>query len=151
MAQRVEPITVGIDVSKDTLAVFNWHTQQFMTIANDAGAIYTFLSALTGPVRLAIEPTSHYHLGLIEQAQHLGIAVYLVDPRQLVHYRQAVNVRHKSDSHDAWLLARFLVHEAQQLRPFHAQAGWAQQLWTLLKRRATVVNTRKQLQQSLGS
>ena len=67
-------------------------------------------------MRIAIEPTSTYHLCLIDQAHALDYTVYLVNPRQLVHYREAVNLRHKSDPDDAWLLARYLENEAKQLR-----------------------------------
>ena len=65
-----------------------------------------------------------------------------------MHYRQAVNVRNKTDPLDAWLLARYLEHEAAQLRPFQPQDRRAQRLWALLLRRATVVKSRQQLQQS---
>jgi transposase len=59
-------------------------------------------------------------------------------------------VRHKTDPLDAWLLARFLEHQGSQLRPFQPQDPRAQRLWRLILRRATVVNTRQQLQQSFA-
>jgi transposase len=74
--------------------------------------------------------------------------IYLVNPRQLLHYRQAVNVRNKTDSQDAWLLARYLAHESAALRPFRPACAKAQQLWALLKRRAVAVQARQQLHQS---
>jgi transposase len=89
-------------------------------------------------------------LWVIEHAHRLGIAVSLINALQLAYYRKAVGVRHKSDPHGAWLLARLLAHEADSLRPLRAPCAQAQRLWTLLKRRATVVNTRQQLQQSLS-
>jgi transposase len=87
---------------------------------------------------------------VVEAAMAFGFEVYLINPRQLAHYREAVNVRNKTDPQDAWLLARYLVHEGRQLRPYQPQCPQAQQLWALLKRRAVVVAARKQLQQSFG-
>jgi len=150
VAKPVEKITLGIDVAKDQLVICQWGCEQLLTLVNQPAAIQAWLETLCGPVRLAIEPTSHYHLAVVEAALACGHQVYLVNPRQLAHYRQAVNLRHKSDPHDAWLLARFLAHEAAQLRPFRPQDRRAQRLWALLTRRATVVQSRQQLQQSFA-
>ncbi len=149
MAKRVSEITLGIDVSKDQLVIYSWESEAYVTVSNDASAIGHWLRSLSGPVRLAIEPTSNYHFELVDQAHALGYGVYLVNPRQLVHYRESVNLRHKSDPDDAWLLARFLAKEGDQLRRFAPQTRQGQALWGLIKRRAVVVACRKQLQQSL--
>lgn len=150
MARAVCEITLGIDVCKDELVIYRWDTEELITLANEADAIKAWLEMLAGPARIAIEPTSSYHLCLIDQAHALGYTVYLVNPRQLVHYREAVNLRHKSDPDDAYLLARFLENEAKQLRPFALPSRKAQELWVFIKRRATVVEARKKLQQSLA-
>ena len=150
MARAVTQITLGIDVAKDQLVLCHWNQQKTCSLPNEHQAIRSYLSALHGPVRIAIEPTSHYHLAVVNEAIALGHVVYLVNPRQLVHYRQAVNVRNKTDPQDAWLLARFLEHEAAQLRPFQPQDRKAQRLWALLLRRASVIKSRQQLQQSFG-
>ena len=149
MAILVSKITLGIDVSKDELVIADWDTEQLTRLANQRRQIRSWLKALYGPVRLAIEPTSHYHLAIVEEAQALGFEVYLINPRQLRHYREAVNVRNKTDPEDAWLLARYLAHEASQLRLYQPQSRQAQRLWTLLKRRAVIVASRKQLHLSL--
>jgi transposase len=149
MAKPVTPITLGIDVAKDHLVCHCWHTDQCQVLDNQPAAIKAWLKTLTGPVRIAIEPTSHYHLTLVEAALAQDCTVYLVNARQLSHYRQAVNLRHKTDAQDAWLLARYLQHEAQQLRPFQPQDRRAQRLWCLITRRATVVQARQRLRQSL--
>lgn len=150
MAKLVSKITLGVDVAKDQHVVYNWQAGELTTVPNQRSAIAAWLQSLSGPLRIAIEPTSHYHLVLVEVAMARGLEVYLVNPRQLVHYRQAVNVRNKTDPQDAWLLARYLEHEAAQLRPFQPQDRKAQRLWGLLMRRATVVQSRQQLQQSFS-
>ena len=149
MAKTVLEITLGVDVSKDELVICEWATEQIIHLANRADEISQYLNALCGPVRLAVEPTSSYHLALVEQAHALGHTVYLINPRQLVHYRKAVNVRNKTDPADAWLLARYLGRECASLRAFKPQCAKAQRLWALLKRRAVAVRARQTLRQSL--
>ena len=150
MANHVTKITLGIDVAKDQHLTYNWQTGQTIRLPNDIGEIKTFLMTFHGPVRIAIEPTSSYHLTLVDEALALGYEVYLINPRQLVHYREAVNIRNKTDPLDAWLLARYLEHEVDQLHPFQPREPRAQRLWRLVVRRATVVKSRQQLQQSFA-
>lgn len=148
MANQVVKITLGVDVAKDQHLIYNWQTQQNIRLPNQRSDIKAWLKTLHGPVRLAIEPTSHYHLVMVDEALALGYEVYLVNPRQLAHYREAVNERNKTDPLDAWLLARYLEHEADQLRPFQPRDPRAQHLWKLILHRATVVKSQQQLQQS---
>ena len=150
MAKAVCEITLGIDVSKDELVICNWDTEQITRLANRPGEIKAWLGTLDGPIRIAIEPTSNYHLECVEQAHALGLTVYLINPRQLKHYRKAVNVRNKTDPADAWLLARYLAHESNSLRAFKPQCARAQRLWTLIKRRGITVSARQKLQQSFS-
>jgi transposase len=150
VAKLLTKITLGIDVAKDQLVVHNWQTEETTTLANKRSDIKVWLKAFYGPVQIAIEPTSHYHLAMVDTAQLLGHEVYLINPRQLLHYREAVNVRNKTDLLDAWLLARYLEHEGGQLRPFQPQDPKLQRLWRLILRRATVVKSRQQLQQAFA-
>lgn len=148
MAKLVSKITLGIDIAKDKHALCNWNTQEIIEISNQRDKIRELLRSFHGQVRIALEPTSTYHFILVEEALALGHEVYLINPRQLVHYREAVNVRNKTDPDDAWLLARYLEHEASQLRPFQPQDRRAQRMWALILRRGTVVQSRQKLQQS---
>lgn len=150
MANLVRKITVGIDVSKDELVCFHWETEERFEIVNEPKEIARWLKTFSGPVRIAIEPTSSYHLEIIDQAHAMGFEVYVVNARQLHHYREAVNLRNKTDAEDAWLLARYLTNEIKELRLYTPLSGQARMLWSLLKRRAVVVAARKTLQQSLA-
>ena len=150
MAKLVTKITLGIDVAKDQHVIYNWQTEKTTKLSNKRSDIKAWLKALQGPVQIAIEPTSTYHMIIVDEAKALGYEVYLINPRQLVHYREAVNVRNKTDPLDAWLLARYLEHEGSQLRPFQPRNPRAQQLWSLILRRSTVVKSRQQLQQSFA-
>ena len=148
MAKAVLEITLGIDVAKDELVICDWETEQVTQLRNEPDDIKAWLGAFYGPVRIAIEPTSRYHLQLLEQAHARGWTVYLVNPRQLAHYRQAIGARNKTDAADAWLLARYLAHESTALRAFKPLSGKAQRLWALIKRRGTISNAQQALQQS---
>ncbi len=150
MAKLVNKITLGVDVAKDQHVIYNWQTNQITDLPNELSDIKTWLRSFNGPVQIAIEPTSHYHLVMVEEAQALGYEVYLINPRQLVHYREAINVRNKTDPLDAWLLARYLEHEGSQLRPFKPRDPRAQRLWRLILRRSMVVKSRQQLHQSFA-
>lgn len=150
MANSVAQITLGIDTSKDELVSYCWESEKRTEISNQTKEFVPWLKSLVGPVRIAIEPTSSYHLAFIDQAHALGMDVYVVNARQLRHYREAVNLRNKTDADDAWLLARYLTHEATELRRYRPLKGKARTLWMLIKRRAVVVAARKSLQQSLA-
>lgn len=152
MAKPVTQITLGIDVAKDQLVARNWsEPDAVIDLDNEPKAIRAWLRSFCGPVRIAIEPTSTYHLACVDEALKLGMEVYLIGPRQLAHYREAVGVRNKTDPDDAYLLARYLAHEADQLRLYKPRDRREQLLWALLKRRGVLVQTRQDLQQSLGA
>ena len=91
MAKRVAKITLGIDVAKDECRVCQWESTEALTLPNQAGSIRAWLQSLQGPVQIALEPTSHYHLVWVDAALALGHEVYLINLRQLAHYREAVN------------------------------------------------------------
>ena len=150
MANHVTKITLGVDAAKDQHLIYNWQTNLTTKLPNQLNNIKAWLKSFHGPVRIAIESTSDYHLTLVDEALALGYEVYLINPRQLVHYREAVNVRNKTDPLDAWLLARYLEHEVDQLRPFQPRDPRAQRVWRLVLRRATVVKSRQQLKQSFA-
>lgn len=150
MAMPITKITLGIDVSKAELVVYDWESEQLTRLENQSDAIKTWLETLHGPVRIAIEPTSDYHLEVVAQLHAQGLMVYLVNPRQLAHYRKAVGERNKTDPADAFLLARYLAHEASSLRPFKPQCAKAQRLWALIKRRGVAAGARQTIQQSFG-
>lgn len=152
MASNVKGVTLGVDVSKSWLEVYDWSQQTLYRVSNESQAIQRWLRGMeqTDGVRLALEPTSNYHLAVVQMACELGYQVYVVNPRQLHHYRWSVGLRHKSDAHDAWLLARYLAHEGAALKPYQPLDQRSRLLWTLLKRRGMVVEVRKRVRQSLG-
>lgn len=149
MAHRVSYKVIGIDVSKRTLEVFEYGTEQSFSIANDSASIEQWLAQWEVVVQFALEPTNRYHLLFAERVHERGHQVYLVDGYRLMHYRESVGQQVKSDSCDAQLLARYATHEQGQLRLWQPQSTCGQRFLCFLKRRATLVRTRVQLKQSL--
>ncbi len=149
MARPRKENIIGVDVSKDTLDVYEWDTRQAYSIANEAKSIAQWLARLAMPARVAMEPTNRYHLALASAAHATGCLVYLIDPYRLGHYRTGVGQRVKADPQDACLLARYLAREAAALKPWEPLSSGQQRFWLLLRRRATLVRSRVQMQQSL--
>ena len=149
MAMRVEPIDVGIDVSKKTLAVAP-EGEKVVEIVNDAGSIRAWLKSLPQPARIGVEATGIYHVELVEQAHRAGHAVYVIDGYRLNRYRESIGGRAKTDASDARLLLRYLQREATDLRPWSPPPKGYRELQQLILRRARLIQSKTSLGQSLG-
>lgn len=148
MADHSLPILCGVDVSLATLAIAQTG-QPVVSIANTESGISDWLASLPAPARIGIEATGRYHELLHSLAKASGHEVFLINGRQLSHYREAVGQRAKTDPDDARLLLRYLTHEQGELRPTPVLAIQEKSLWSLLQRRALLVKTRSQLKLSL--
>lgn len=149
MAKQAEECTVGVDVAKGWLDIYEADQDELERIDNTEGAIEEWLRGLVGPARIAVEATNCYHELFIEQAHRQGHRVYVIDAFKLSRYRDAVGHRAKTDRHDAELLARYLQQEHEHLQCWQPQDPRHARLWRLLKRRATLVQTNVRLRQSL--
>ena len=148
MAMQVEPILIGVDVSKAELVV-SIDGAIPERLANEPRAIRRWLKGLHGPACLALEATSTFHLALAEAAHRRGHTVYLVNGYRLNRYRESIGGRAKTDATDACLLVRYLQRERDQLRPWSPPSKAYRALMQLLHRRATLVRARVAIQQSL--
>ena len=149
MKQNETSLTIGVDVSKQRLEVFELGSGEASSMPNSLYAIEQWLDRFQIPMRVAIEPTNRYH-ELVTQAAHArGHQVYLIDPQPLAHYRQGVGQRVKADRQDAQWLARYLEREVSDLRVWEPQTPAEQGFWRLLRRRATLVRAKVQLHHSL--
>lgn len=140
----------GVDVSAASLVIATYEGDSLSEIANTPEAISAWLTSLPEGSVVAMEATGRYHLVLAHLAQAAGLQVYVLNPQALKHYAQAVGLRAKTDRVDAQLIARYVVHERQKLRPWTAPAPQAEALSQLLQRRHALVNARKALMQSLA-
>lgn len=151
MTTPVQPLLIGVDVSKATLAICLGPDQPIQSLDNDRKSIASWLAALpAGPICIAAEATNTFHLDLVDLAHHVGHTVYLVDGYRLSRYRDSIGTRAKTDSSDAQLLQRYLAHERDSLRPWSPPPEGYRTLQQLLQRRATLVRARVALQQSLA-
>lgn len=148
MAHHVKPILCGVDVALATLDIAQTD-QPVRCIPNTAEAIHSWLASLPSGARIALEATGQYHESLLIQAMEAGHEVFVVNGKQLNHYREAVGPRAKTDPGDARLLLRYLTHEQDQLQPAKALNRNEKRIWSLLQRRATLIKTRSGLKLSL--
>ena len=138
----------GVDVAAATLEIAQ-ADQAVLSVPNTQEAITRWLASLPVRTGIAVEATGDYHERLLGLAKAAGHEVFLINGRQLNHYREAVGQRAKTDVDDARLLLRYLTHEQAQLRPVKALNIKEKRLMSLLQRRATLVRARTQLKQSL--
>ena len=148
MANLAQSILYGIDVSKDTLdiATSDEITRQ---IPNTKARISRWLAGLPNGSKVALESTGRYHEAFLDLALDAGFEVYILNGKQLHHYREAVGPRAKTDAHDAQLLRRYLCHEYSHLTPVKPLNHQQKYLWQLLKRRAMLIKMRTQLTLSM--
>jgi transposase len=150
MAKQVDECTIGVDVSKDWLDLYEVGRDETARIDNTEDVIETWLTGLVGQSRIAVEATNIYHELFIERAHARGHHVFVLDAFKLSRYRDAVGHRAKTDQSDAKLLARYLQQEHQHLQCWQPRDPRQTRLWRLLKRRATLVQTNVRLRQSLA-
>lgn len=149
MANQVQPILGGVDVSKAELVISIQGDTPF-TLPNTQKAIRQWLRQAAGPLALAMEATSHFHFLLAEEAHRRGHRVYLINGYRLNRYRDSIGGRAKTDGQDACLLARYLQREQADLRPWQPPSKPHRQLQILLHRRATLVQAKVRIQQSFS-
>lgn len=149
MAKSVEPILIGIDVSKAELVIARNDTGQVETIKNTAAAIKRWLQSVPGGSRIALEATGIYHRLLTKLAHEAGHPLFLLDGYKLSHYRDGVGTRAKTDQADARLILRYLTRELDELEPWIPPHDAFYRIQSLMRRRAALVQTRVALNQSL--
>ena len=150
MAKQVDVCIIGVDVAKSWLDIWDAEQGEATRIDNTGKGIDAWLRGLSGPAWIAVEATNRYHERLIEQAHAQGHRIYVIDAFRLSRYRDAVGHRAKTDRCDAELLARYLRQEHAHLQRWKPRDARQTRLWRLLKRRATLVQTKTRLRQSLA-
>lgn len=149
MAMHVQPLRIGVDVSKAQLMICESAEQPLHRLGNERGAIRTWLEHLPGPACIAVEATNTFHLALLEEAHRLGHTLYVIDGYRLNRYRESIGGRAKTDASDAHLLRRYLEREHSALRPWSPPPKGYARIQRLLHRRATLIQSKGALEQSL--
>ena len=149
MAMPVTPQQIGVDVSKADLEIVIEGQKPF-TLSNDRKTIKSLLRQLPARCEIALEATNNYHLELAEQAHRAGHVVFLINGFRLNRYREAIGGRAKTDRTGTLLLLRYLQNERKELTPWEPPCAAFNQIMSLLRRRAKLVQAKGILQQSLA-
>ena len=148
MAQQIEPTHLGADVDSRFIQVHEYESGAAEKIENTPSGIAKWLRSQGASARLAVESTGSYHFDLVDRAHAAGLTVYVLDPRHIKHYRESVGQRAKTDPGDACVIARYLQRECDELRPYRPRSKAQRKASQLLKRRATLVRAKDQIEQS---
>jgi transposase len=105
----MDPITVGIDVSKTALVVAVHPTGEQWVTETTPGAVEALVARLgtLRPTLIVVEATGGYERALTAQCATAQLPIAVVNPRQVRAFAQALGRTAKTDDIDAQLLAAF--------------------------------------------
>lgn len=137
---------LGIDVAKAWLDVATTEAP-VRRVANDAAGIATLVAQLTTPRPrlIVLEATGGYETAVTAALVAAGLAVAVVNPRQVRDFAKATGQLAKSDALDARVLALFAARVQPPPRPLPEAV--AAELAALLARRRQVLEMRTAEQQ----
>jgi transposase len=137
---------MGIDVAKAWLDVAT-RDAPVRRVANDAAGIATLVAQLTAqrPRLIVLEATGGYETAVTAALVAAGLAVAVVNPRQVRDFARATGQLAKSDALDARVLALFAARVQPPPRPLPEVVAAA--LAALLARRRQVLEMRTAEQQ----
>jgi transposase len=131
---------VGIDVAKATLDVAIGSDGELVQVENNEAGIARLLERLgeVEPTLVVLEATGGYETVVAGAIVGRGIAVAVVNPRQVRDFAKATGVLAKTDRIDARVLARFA--EAVRPEPRPLPTAEAKELEEYLSRRRQLVD-----------
>src|ERR1700738_1237730 len=128
---------VGIDVAKAQLEVFIWPGGETFSVANDEVGIGALRRQLEPADFVILEATGGLEMPVASALAAAGIAVAIVNPRQVRDFARATGRLAKTDRLDAEVLARFGEAVRPEARPLANEQ--AQALEALVTRRRQLV------------
>lgn len=140
----------GVDVSKASLVIGDYECAVLLKIDNAPAAIAQWLSSIPAGSIVAMEATGAYHQVLAALAHGAHMRVFVLNPRALKHYAEAIGQRGKTDPVDTRMIARYARHEQAKLVPWEPPPAAADKLSQLLQRRERLVHARQMLSQTLA-
>ena len=144
---------VGVDVSKETLDVFESVSQSHHVIGNDASAIARWVEQLTHATLVVMEATGGYENLLVDALHEARIDVAVVNPLQIRNFAKGCGMLEKTDKIDAFIIARFGQVVSPHLKK--APSENARKLRALNRRRDQILEQlgaeRNRLQQTSDS
>jgi transposase len=144
-------VFIGIDVGKAYLDVAERPSGVTWRVAHDEAGITALVARWRAqpPTLIVLEATGGLEVPLAAALGTVGLAVVVVNPRQVRHFAQAIGQLAKTDRLDAALLARFA--EVVRPTPRPLPDAQAQALAALVTRRSQIVAMLVAEQQRLGT
>jgi len=140
-------MTIGVDVSKDTLAV--WRSPgPARTIPNTRQGVTRLLRSIEPESTIAMEATGAYHKLLADTACSKGFRVVVFNPKDVLHYARSISPRTKTDSVDAKVIASY-AHVRTDHRAYQPISPAMAKLRDLLRTRVLLVRDRTGLENRL--
>lgn len=132
-------VVVGIDVAKARLDVATRPGDEAWWVANDAAGLAGLAERLRGlgPALVVLEATGGLELPVAAALAAAGLAVAVVNPRQVREFARATGRLAKTDRLDARVLAHFAAAVRPEPRPLPDAA--ARELGALVARRRQVL------------
>ena len=111
----MEPVFVGIDVSKDRLDVHVRPGGEVFVVSRDGRGLEELVGRLQAldPTLVAVEATGGFETIVAAAVAGAALPLAVVNPAQVRHFAQAVGKRAKTDPIDAGVIAHF----AEAVRP----------------------------------
>jgi transposase len=135
-------LSVGIDVSKQTLDVAFYPERPGRSCANDPAGIAALAESLAPlkPSYVIVEATGKYEQALVVALAAAQLPVVVINPRQARDFAKALGKLAKTDRIDATVLARFGDAARPEIRPIADEKS--RQLRELLDRRVQLTEMR---------
>ena len=132
-------VFVGVDVSKDSLDVAIGTQKDIITFTNDQKGVDSVVKKLKRiDAQLTVfESTGGYELLATSCLAEAGLAVVIVNPRQVRNFAKATGILAKTDAIDARVIARFAEAVKPDIRPLKDRA--TSELTALVTRRRQLI------------
>jgi transposase len=134
-----EKVFVGVDVSKGSLDVAIGPHKEIITFANDQSGVDLLVKKLSrmDPTLTVFESTGGYELLATSCLAEAGLAVVIVNPRQVRNFAKATGILAKTDAIDARVIARFAEAVKPDVRPLKDRQ--TSELTALVTRRRQII------------
>ena len=135
----MEPIVVGVDVSKDRLDVHVEPTGEAFAVARDAAGLEALVGRLgpLAPKTIAVEATGGFEMVVVASLAAASLPMVVVNPAQVRAFAKAIGKRAKTDPIDAAVIARFVGATKPEVRPLPDEE--TRQLSDLVTRRRQII------------
>jgi len=136
----MEPLFVGIDVSKDRLDVALRPTEEVFVVDRNAAGLAALIERLRplAPALIALEATGGFETVVAAALAAAGLPLVVVNPAQVRAFARAIGQRAKTDAIDAAVIAHFAAATRPAPRPLPDEA--TRLLADLVTRRRQIID-----------